>query len=96
MEYVGKNSTKYLYLCFIQLTAYAEELAAANADVSVSTIGTSVEGRDIKMLTIGTGGKPVQFFDCMVHAREWIAGALCAWTANEVGLCFQQSIDTNL
>ena len=63
-----------------------DELANANADVSVQTLGKSVEGRDIKQLTIGTGGKPVQFFDCMVHAREWIAGASCIWVANEVGV----------
>jgi len=86
-EYNKKRNVGFAfnqYHSYDELTAYAEELAAANADVSVSTIGTSVEGRDIKMLTIGTGGKPVQFFDCMVHAREWIAGALCAWTANEL------------
>jgi len=67
-----------------EIYAWYSELAAGHADVSVKTVGKTHEGRDLKFLSIGSGGKPVQFFDCLIHAREWIAGSVCLWFVNEL------------
>eukprot|EP00602_Paraphysomonas_sp_CaronLab_P002035 CAMPEP_0185024574 /NCGR_PEP_ID=MMETSP1103-20130426/7690_1 /TAXON_ID=36769 /ORGANISM="Paraphysomonas bandaiensis, Strain Caron Lab Isolate" /LENGTH=346 /DNA_ID=CAMNT_0027557581 /DNA_START=273 /DNA_END=1313 /DNA_ORIENTATION=+ len=43
---------------------------------SVSTIGQTYEGRDIKIITLSTdpsANKPTLWFDAGIHAREWIA-----------------------
>jgi murein tripeptide amidase MpaA len=53
--------------------------------VSKSVIGTTYEGRDVVMTTIRSGlNKPVFFFDCGIHAREWISPATCIWIMNEL------------
>jgi len=55
--------------------------------VSKEVISTTVEGRDIGMATISTGSnpnKPIMFFECGIHAREWISSAVCIWFMNEL------------
>ena len=66
----------------VQITEHLEYLNQTNALVSTSVAGTTLEGRDIVLVTISTedaasSTKPVLFFDCNIHAREWIAGAVC-------------------
>jgi len=65
-----------------EITEHLEYLNQTNALVSTSVAGTTLEGRDIVLVTISTedaasSTKPVLFFDCNIHAREWIAGAVC-------------------
>jgi len=87
---VKENQLKGVAFAFDQyhsteeLHAFMDEMASAHEGVSTKVLGQTVEGRDLKQLMIGDGSKPVQFFDCQVHAREWIAAALCAWVVNEV------------
>jgi hypothetical protein len=67
--------------------AYLSDLASTNPLVSTKVGGTSEEGRDIVQLIISSdlnANKPVHFFDCNIHAREWITGATCIWIIDQV------------
>ncbi len=67
--------------------AYLTDLANTNPIVSLKTGGTSEEGRDIVQAIISSdlsANKPVHFFDCNIHAREWITGATCIWIIDQV------------
>ena len=64
--------------------AYLNELVAASTSPVVTKKVASqktAEGRDLVQVTIGNGqsGKEVIFFDCNIHAREWISAATCIW-----------------
>jgi hypothetical protein len=55
--------------------------------VTIQTIGTSTEGRPLRLLKISTGGterKPSIFIDGTFHAREWISPATVTWMLNEL------------
>lgn len=47
--------------------------------VSQAVIGTSVEGRNISVLQLSfaKSKRPVVFFECAAHAREWLAVSVC-------------------
>lgn len=50
--------------------------------MTVKKAGVTQEGRDIVQVVISTPNgppKPVIFFDCNIHAREWITAATCMW-----------------
>ncbi|KAK4017686.1 hypothetical protein OUZ56_033383 [Daphnia magna] len=67
--------------------AYLAELANTNPLVSTKVGGTSEEGRDIVQAIISSGlsaNKPVHFFDCNIHAREWITAATCVWIIDQI------------
>lgn len=69
--------------------AYLYDLDNTNPLVSTKVGGTSGEGRDIVQLIISndlTANKPVNFFDCDIHAREWITTATCIWMIDRVCL----------
>ncbi|KZS03319.1 carboxypeptidase B [Daphnia magna] len=75
------------YHTYTEIEAFVNELAATNALVSSSVIGTTYEGRGIIMATVSTGSsstKPVMYFECAMHAREWIAPATCLYIMNEM------------
>ncbi|KAI9560986.1 hypothetical protein GHT06_011942 [Daphnia sinensis] len=75
------------YHTYTEIEAFVNELAATNALVSSSVIGTTYEGRGIIMATISTGSsatKPVMYFECAMHAREWVAPATCLYVMNEM------------
>ena len=65
-----------------------EQLSSDNALVTVETIGQTFENRSLVMVSIGRtdadATKPVIFFDCAVHAREWIAPATCLWFVDQL------------
>ena len=51
-----------------------------SSQMSVSSIGKTSQGRDIKMarLSSGYGGqKAAVWLDCGIHAREWVSPAFC-------------------
>lgn len=67
--------------------AYLADLAATNPLVTTKVGGTTVEGRNIVQATISsdlTANKPVNFFDCDIHAREWITTSTCIWIIDQV------------
>jgi predicted deacylase len=49
------------------------------------TIGKTFEGRDLNGIVITKGvNKPIVFIEAGIHAREWIAGAVCNYVINEL------------
>ncbi|KAL7013596.1 hypothetical protein ACKWTF_015485 [Chironomus riparius] len=53
--------------------------------VNVTTIGTSYEGRPLKLLTLSKkAGNRAIFVEAHIHAREWIASATTTWIINEL------------
>ncbi|KAK4031060.1 hypothetical protein OUZ56_024571 [Daphnia magna] len=75
------------YHTYEEVMAYLAELANTNPLVSTKVGGTSEEGRDIVQAIISSdlsANKPVHFFDCNIHAREWITAATCVWIIDQV------------
>ncbi|KAK4035903.1 hypothetical protein OUZ56_027982 [Daphnia magna] len=71
----------------LTVMAYLAELANTNPLVSTKVGGTSEEGRDIVQAIISSdlsANKPVHFFDCNIHAREWITAATCVWIIDQI------------
>lgn len=69
--------------------AYLADLASTNPIVSTLVAGTSVEGRDIVQITISSdlsANKPIAWFDCNIHAREWITAATCVFIIDTVAI----------
>jgi hypothetical protein len=67
--------------------AYLADLANTNPLVTTMVAGASVEGRDIVQATISSdlaANKPIAWFDCNIHAREWITAATCIWIIDTV------------
>ncbi len=64
-----------------QIITHLDELQTQfGGSMSVSSIGSTAEGRQIKMATLrsGYGGsKPAVWLDCGIHAREWVSPAFC-------------------
>lgn len=75
---------------YFQINAYLDDLAARYPSrVKVSTGGRTVNGRDIKVITISsTGGndpsKPIIVSDGGIHAREWIAPSVALYMINKL------------
>lgn len=67
--------------------AYLADLASTNPLVSTKVGGTTDQGRDIVQAIISSdlsANKPVNYFDCDIHAREWITTATCIWMIDQV------------
>lgn len=66
--------------------AYIDEVATTYAQIaSVIEIGTSFEGRPIRVLKLSNGpGKSAIFFDSVLHAREWIGPPTLLFAINEL------------
>merc|ERR1711963_460161 len=85
-KYDGKINFDQYY-SHDDLNAYIEDLAAQNADfLSVTPIGKSVEGRDMKVLHITEAGpgKPNIWIEAGIHAREWISPAVASFIIREL------------
>jgi len=69
-----------------EINAYLAELAASSPLVSTSVIGQTYEKRDIIAARVGPGGanRKIMYYDCAMHAREWVAPATCLWMLNEL------------
>ncbi|KAL5019820.1 hypothetical protein ScPMuIL_002712 [Solemya velum] len=73
------------YLTFPEIEEFLNELAAEFPDrVEKSSIGKSVEGRDLIKIRVASNladtSKPVIWIEAMTHAREWITGASALYT----------------
>ena len=69
--------------------AYLEELTLNQfLNITTKVGGVTDEGRDIVQLTINNGlsdpNKKVVFFDCTIHAREWISTSTCLWIIDQL------------
>ncbi|XP_042856915.1 carboxypeptidase B-like [Penaeus japonicus] len=83
----GREMDWTSYHRYDEIEAWLEELATTNPGLcSVEEIGTTYEGRTMKMLTLGKGGagKPGIFIDGGIHAREWISPATVTYMLNEL------------
>jgi len=85
--YNGKAYDFQNYHTYAEVMAYLNDLAATNPLVSTKVGGVTDEGRNIVQVTISSGGsanKSVIFFDCNIHAREWVSGATCTWIVDQL------------
>jgi murein tripeptide amidase MpaA len=68
------------------LNAFLDALAAANDFADIINIGKSGEGRDMNVLALtkAGAGKPNIWLEAGIHAREWIAPAVCTFIVREL------------
>ncbi|XP_065341654.1 carboxypeptidase B-like [Cloeon dipterum] len=74
------------FLNFEEIMAYVDEVSAAFPEiVTVIEIGSSWEGRPLKVVKLSNGpGKNGIFFDSAIHAREWIGPPTALFAINEL------------
>ncbi|XP_040067957.1 zinc carboxypeptidase-like [Ixodes scapularis] len=59
--------------------------------VQYSPIGKSYEGRDIIGVHITKGtNRPIIFFECGIHAREWVAHATCLYIIDQLATMYKK------
>jgi carboxypeptidase A4 len=65
---------------------YMDEVATTYSSIaSIIEIGTSLEGRPLRVLKLSNGpGKAGIFFDTVLHAREWIGPPTSLYAINEL------------
>ncbi|PYZ99327.1 hypothetical protein A6K26_009850 [Gammaproteobacteria bacterium 2W06] len=83
----GKAMDWTSYHRYDEIMAWLDELASTHPSLcSVKEVGTTYEGRTMKMLTLNKGGtdKPGIFIDGGIHAREWISPATVTYMLNEL------------
>jgi len=69
------------YQSLAALHARMENVANSVSFASIGSIGTSFEGRDQKTINIGDSSKPLVFYFCNIHAREWLTPMFCMYMA---------------
>jgi len=67
-----------------EIHSYYADLCDQFPDVcSITVLGNTLQGRAIWGVTINSNntrpGAPKIFWECQIHAREWISGPTCAW-----------------
>ncbi|XP_066139755.1 carboxypeptidase B-like [Euwallacea fornicatus] len=83
----GHSLTWYAYHRLEDLHGYLDYLAATYKDiVTLETIGTSINGRLIKLLKISNKqpGNKAAWVDGGIHAREWITPATVTYIINQL------------
>jgi len=84
----GKDFDFQNYHTLDEIVAHLDDVVQENpALVSKETISTTLEGRAVVKVTISTdlaANKPIMFYECGIHAREWISPATCLWVMNEL------------
>ncbi|XP_050099673.1 zinc carboxypeptidase-like [Anopheles aquasalis] len=73
------------YYTLEEMYSWIDELVAQYPNIlSVSTIGQSYEGRELKAVKLSyKAGNPGIFIESNIHAREWITSATVTWILNE-------------
>lgn len=69
------------------INAWMAQLVTDHPDLcALRKVGTSYEGRDMNLLTVGKGGadKPGIFIDGGIHAREWISPATVTYMVHQL------------
>ena len=75
------------YYSHNDINDFIDGLAASNAGyVSTTSIGKTVEGRDMRVVKIEKAGPgaPIAWIEAGIHAREWIASAVATFLINEL------------
>jgi len=73
------------YLRFDAIMSWLDQVANENADIASTYVtGQTVQGRDMKIIKIGTPNGRKIWIDCGIHAREWISPATCNWIINKL------------
>lgn len=82
----GKAFDFQNYHTLSEINTFLADLASTSPLVSTSVIGKTYENRDILAVRVGSGGanKKIMYYDCVMHAREWVATATCLWMINEL------------
>ena len=100
----GQPPSAYAYNDYLDYDEYMSWLGHVSthhaSDMTMSTIATTAEGRDIVSLTIPplsekTAGNPGIVIDCGIHAREWISPAMCRLFVHELMHCSHHSDCSN-
>jgi len=86
------DSSKYLTL--EEQYKFLKSLAKQYEQVQLKVVGdTTIEGKDfsneIYSISIGDDKDPVLFFDCGIHAREWISPATCLFLIQKLAYVFE-------
>jgi len=61
-----------------------EATVASSSLATISTLGLSHEGREIKIVEIGDQSKPLAFVMCTIHAREWLPAMYCPYMIEQL------------
>eukprot|EP00924_Labyrinthula_sp_SR-Ha-C_P011720 snap_masked-scaffold_17-processed-gene-6.41-mRNA-1 protein AED:1.00 eAED:1.00 QI:0/-1/0/0/-1/1/1/0/472 len=78
----AKRSAQDFYSSYQPLDAVharVTDLAEASEFATISSIGSSYEGRDQLTVNIGNSSKPLVFYFCNIHAREWLTPMFCTY-----------------
>jgi len=70
------------YHTYEELIAYYQQLQTTYPQLmKMRPIGKSVQGNDMHALVLTASSSPQQrfYFQCQIHAREWISGMTCAY-----------------
>merc|ERR1712156_767057 len=84
--YTGKINFNEYY-SHDDLNAYIGDVATQNPEfASVTSIGKSLEGRDMRVLHLEKAGpgKPNVWLEAGIHAREWISPAVATFLVREL------------
>ena len=64
------------------------EIVGKHSDAEIESIGTTFEGREMRMMKIcengSCGSNPAMYIHCTMHAREWITSGVCLYIINEL------------
>jgi len=77
------------YHTYEELVNWYSDLASQypNIVTFIPSIGKSYEGRNqpaVRITGLRGSNKPSIYFQCQIHAREWISGATCNYIVNEL------------
>jgi len=86
------DSTDYdfeTYHTFEEVVTFLKEEEEGNpAQINVTSLGKTYEGRDILLTKVSksgsSGDKPIIYVNCAIHAREWITTAVCNWMIRQL------------
>jgi len=81
------------YLTLEEQYKYLKSIAQRSESAKLEVVGnTKIKGKsfsnDIYSITIGDDNDPVLFFDCGIHAREWISPATCNYLIQKLAHVF--------
>jgi hypothetical protein len=87
-RFEGANAWFEEYHNYDAIVTWYQKLASENPDLVsyVERIGTSYQGLDMPAVHITASSDPQRkiYFQCQIHAREWISGAVCMYVVNQL------------